>query len=809
MRRPSLSRLHRAGPALAFLLAFLPGSADAQVEASRDPWNEPFFYAGVSGVRLSGALAPDWSLGPLRTVGAQGPAGPLWFFLEVDEGRFLEVQGSKTADLLNGTAGLLLGGRVGGLRLEGGPLVGVQRLEGAHLIPGGSETELVLGGRAVVRSPTWRGVHAAVVVDVQRAFYREPLDVSRVSLRLGWASPFPEAVRSALVGDDAGRGAPPPPTFEVLRREDLADAGIVGWEELTAVLPGWSSWAPNGSATRLAPPGGGHPGAGRWRIVVDGIELPVRGVTGAALDRLPVPLHMVDSIRVHDGPGLLDGRPTDPGVLELFVHDPAGPMGGHVREAGNPRGDPGLAAGEMAENVDRLGRSEASWAGWGGPHGGVAVSAGYHDRYVREREGLLQLRRDHLLIDPSVVVHRLAGSAWARSGPAVHRVRWGRVEGRDYPHLDPLGREVMSDHQRDWVGLSGQVGLGMERAVEYGLAWGRRTLGTLPGDTTAALLDFREEELEGRVTVSLGAWTVSGVGARRRATGGPDLGDPTQTEGRLRVSTTVAGVGVSGAAGRADGRTVGDLLLQRAVVLRGDTELRLTAHLERASDTGLGSLWSWERRGLGLVERYGLTGNPEEAGALWRSQGEARLARLGTPDGVRWTAGLRVGRDGGLGRTDRGGRATDVPVVRVVSGAWAAGWGEVRLGDGDLRGATRLDLELGSRGVEAWRDLRARIPDARLRSTASWRPAPGLVLHGTARGWTGTRWDARWSEDGAPVKLPASFTVDVAARKTVWEGRGWLAVRVADLLDREAASHPLGIPPAMRLNLEAGVRFGG
>ena len=820
----------RASPPLAMLLALplaeLSGQEDIGTPAAEVSGVSVFMSGAFH--RLTGAGAAGFEARPFWSAGLIGRAGPGSLFGQVDISSFVPEEPDRA-----GYAVLaVFGGFLIDLRLPGattlaiGPTAGMLRISGPHLA-GPTEDEIVMGGRAELRLPRWRGWELAIVGDAQRVAYREPVDLDRLGIRLGRALPIPVAVVGHLIGAGAAKPSTEPIVSartaatsgfslpdRTLTRETLSRSGVIRFQDLGTLLGGWSMSSPNGVESSMVAPGGLPRGTEDWRVFVDNVEYPLEILGTRSLTRLPMSIAHVDSVQVFDGPGVVGGRIVTGGALHFFTNAPSEPRIAVQVSGWNGAGDPGLQV--PATNLDRLGGTHAGTIGYGTDSGGVAFEASTGGLFLTDppiNRRVRSLSPEGLPGGSHTTLERYGVAGHLYSSGGSHSARLASVGGRDFVFVDPLGGERLAENRVRWGSVSGGWRLSDRSGPQltYRSGFTRRSLLALPS-VTGTGLGFEEDVLDIGATLLVDRWSVTLDTRQIRARSTRfKITDPSTGWARVNVGRFGAGWSalVSG------GQQAGEASFEGLATWRRTLSRTMTAQASFlvgwGSGESLGSLWFWYRRGYGLLGAEGITvSEAEKPRAAFRLSSNVRLRHRDEQGTRRAEFGIRIRRGPpvqlALHRIDvRDGRPIprdSLTLVSNVYGGRASSWLDASKRWDMITVGARLDRELGVWGdalwVEGWRE----VPASQTRLSVDVRPAPDIDVGMTLRYQSETSWST-WNVPGSEVSgtVPGGIELDVSGRKTLWAGRLAASMRIEDILDRDQPSHPFGHSPGLRLNL--------
>jgi len=823
---------------LALPLATVTGQEERETSVEEVPRISLFMSGGFH--RLTGAGAAGFESRPFWSAGLTGETGPGSLFVQMDVSSFEPEDPDRTGfDVLSGFAGYLIHLQLPRATTLGiGPTVGMFRIRGPNL-EGPTEDEIVMGGRAELRLPPWRGWQFAIVGDAQQVRYREQVDLNRLGIRVGWVLPIPQAVARQIAGVSAARRATEPIVRarrtatsgsypdRTLTREALTRSGVSRFQDLGRLLGGWSISSPNGVESDLVPPGGLPRGTEDWRVFIDDVEYPLEILGTRSLAQLPLSIAHVDSIQVFDGPSVVGGRIATGGALNIFTNAPSGPRISGRISGWNAAGDPGLQ--ESGTNLDRLGGTVDGTIGYGTDSGGLALEASAEglsltDPPIRKRTN--SLSPEGLPERAHTTCTRIFGSAMARScrlgmvghlskATASHSARLAAVGGRDFIFLDPLGGERIAKNRIRWGSLSGRWSISGPSGPELSYRGGftRRSLLALPS-VTGSGLGFQEDVLDIGATLQVDRWNVT-LDARQIRARSKRFAISDPTTGWVRAN--VGRFGATWSAVVSGGQQAGKISLEGLGTSRRALSRTLTVHASLlvgwGSGESLGSLWFWYRRGYGLLGAEGITvseTNGPRSGS--RLSSDLRLRHLDEAGTKLGEVGVRIRRGPPVELAShqvsvREGRPVPHDSLTLHSGVYggrASAWLDTSKRWSTITIGARLVRELVLWGDNLWVEAWRQVPSSQTRLSMDVRPAPdievGLALrYESETSWSG--WNVPGSEVGGTV--PSGAEIDFSGRKTLWAGRFAAAIRIEDILDRNQPSHPFGHSPGLRLSLQA------
>lgn len=345
----------------------------------------------------------------------------------------------------------------------------------------------------------------------------------------------------------------------------------------------------------------------------------------------------IDSIQIHDGPGIVAGRLVSEGALHIFTSTPRCGRADARVSGSNAAGDPGIQL--RGPNLDRLGGAWSTLAGYGGERGGVTVAVADQGHFVTDP--VIRRRTRAATVDRlpggthSDLTHQVVAGD-LRNGGGTHRVLLASTSGRDFFFIGPLGGERVAQNRAVRGALSGSwLDVPGLAALSYRGTFTRRSLDALPSQAGTGL-GLRQDVFDVEVTSVRGRWAAS-VEARRVAARSDRyaLDDGAWHSLRGRLSRQGGDWTVAAATGAESGAPSLEGLVAWGGAVSPATRLALSVLGRWRVSDDPGSLWALARRSYALVEDGGVgsRGLGEAAASL---SGVAELAlRRSDPAGTR------------------------------------------------------------------------------------------------------------------------------------------------------------------------------
>jgi hypothetical protein len=695
------------------------------------------------------------------------------------------------------------------------------------------EMEMALGGTAILRR-SFLGWTVGAGLHARRVMLYEPLPQVLFFLEVGRSGRTPALLRRALEGAADSTDLAVDSTAEQAsagslvvartRRSDSDEIRRTGARQLSDVLralPDWDRTSLDRRTSWITPEGLAPFDGARADVLVDGIPVPLDLFGTLSLDRLPLELVAIDSLKARSLPGLGDGRFEPLGSLTFTTRHPrTGLALGAEGVLENPTDDPGpfRYADSPAPNVDKAGGAYSALVS--GTRGWLSASAGlkYVSDFVTD-EGFQS--RPISLRDPRV--HYPMIPTWAGWGSlriavasSRHTVRAGGSTRDDYLFLPMVGFEVPTEVHHWHTGASGEQRLGGALRFRYQAYISSEDLRESANDLdlTFDLLQMRRGLSAGLVRDGRLSWTlgggIDGDRVRSRLLAAPS--DRATAHARASVGAAVGElrVGIEGELRRTEGATSGD------VALRGETgPASFTAWRTSSSPAEQGGYWGLHRRGYGFLSSLGIEVE-EVAGPRDRVEEGAHLELAWNAGPVRLTPFARVSRSRGLMLSQSSLVLEEIRPehdgpVRLTGAALGSHW----MAGTELRWTPLEQLRIEARyrwlrvtsGDAFYRSAWASTPEHRYLQRVVWSPRGDLRLGWGIEGRSATTWSA-FARMGR-AQLPGHVVSELFAEKSLWEGRAHLCARISDVTDRERPLHPMGAAPGLSFAICGALRVGG
>ena len=411
---------------------------------------------------------------------------------------------------------------------------------------------------------------------------------------------------------------------------DLRRAGIVRVADIVHLAEGWSVDTIEGFTLNALPPGFPFKERPAFLVLIDDlpVELDQLGVT--SLNRLPLSLDDIESVRFESQPSLVRGRFAPGGVVDIKTRRPKRTIEVHGRHAtGSETGDPGpyQFTEFTSRNVERIGYDSSISAGSGGETywGDAAFRLARHyasddailDRYVAIGGP------DFRVLEKSAPSIRLG---WAPHSSNSDATAIGRASWIDEGFfLQPLGQETPVENTFQQAGVDGVLS-GVDRLIAAGslvatiheldasarnatpgLDWRTRSLqGDVAAPIGAVEVGARGEvqDIESRHSIDEDSWTSGGVYARwnRSDESGETRSSDTEVDGSAERSRGENAFALSATHRRWSDDIVGRISLSAARMLPEDSA----------------PFWYWREQGLAVLEQEGIV--VTAAGAIQAAQ---------------------------------------------------------------------------------------------------------------------------------------------------------------------------------------------
>ena len=643
------------------------------------------------------------------------------------------------------------------------------------------------------------------------------------------ASRFPAltlALGCAIVGSGtAQERADSTVLTQVIEGHTLRQAGVVRVADLLTLLDDWDP-ATIDELTWQAQPAGAAPLAdARWMVLVDGqrLDLDLFGTT--SLNRLPLPLGVIERVEVTRTPLIAGGDLATYGVIHFHtIEGSRGFRGGVWGTTGSEINDPGPFAvtPRATPNVDRIGNDLSGDVAYGGR--GWSVAGGLRFGRHNFTDPAIVTRYGSAAGDLGVKVTLVGG--WGRAGVRTARGRHDLLVLRsrldDHLPLDPFATELAVREQFTHVGASGTLDAGRRTAISYTASWSANDAAAR--GSAAMPFAWRAEvaALGGEVAATAGSLSLtSGARVRRIAVNAARPID----DDRLLLGTVYGSAAITrwalapvlrGAVTLAEGEAgVAAALGSRWRPAPGwlaQGELSFTRAV-RATDN---SIWGWAHRGDSLLTNPGLPITQD--GPLRRLSVAGADLALGRTAEARVNVRFTVLWRGYGGATITRQELAPVPITGTFAGPAEVvtdGSGQVLggLGQAVVRLGRRSRMTVAYRlagaveGDDAFRAAAATVPVHALRSTVAVSPAPGLDLWGMITWRSSTTWEdytgVEAVTDGAyRARVPGWVNLDLAVQKWFWHRRLRLHGGFRNVFGATVRYHPAGAELGSRFLLQ-------
>jgi hypothetical protein len=569
---------------------------------------------------------------------------------------------------------------------------------------------------------------------------------------------------------------------------DLRRAGLLRIGDLVSLAEGWSVDTIEGFTLIALPPGFPLKERPAYLVVIDDVFMDLDQLGVTSLNRLPLSLDDVESVRFESQPVLVRGRFAPGGIIRITTRRPEHSVEVHGRHAtGSETGDPGpyQFTEFNSRNVERIGFDSSISAGSGGE--------------TFWGDGAFRLARhyasDDAIIDRYVaiggpdfrVLEKTAPSArfgWAPSVSNSHATSFGRASWIDEGFfLAPLGQETPVENtfqqagvegmfvRRDRFSAGGTLAATVNeldasaRGATSALDWRTRSIeGTALASMRFGEIGARVEihDVEAQHSIANDSWTSGGVfGSWKSAhPSSTDMSWSTEVQAGVERSREENGASLTASYSRWNDETTSKLSLSAAQMLPEDSA----------------PFWYWREQGFAVLE---------DEGVPVVVDGEIQAAKVAGLDGsieLRSSEGRRKSFQAGFLARALGDLALeDGDSLRTNEDGVVAG---VSLSvDAPFRSTSRFHAWARAQdavgGSSLFREASRAAPQFAGRAVMSTTPFPSFDVDVTLRGQSSTT-VAAWAS------LDLNIQKYFAARRL----RGGLAFQ--NLLNNPYRTHPIG-----------------
>jgi hypothetical protein len=631
-------------------------------------------------------------------------------------------------------------------------------------------------------------------------------------------SPAPQQAPIAPASAQSVQDASAPatdPFLQIITARQIQEAGLVRVGELPLLFEGWDEVTLDGFdghlvAASLSP----HPGDG-WLVFIDGQEVSTRLFDSQALNRLPVALHDIARVEITRRPGLFGGRYVDSGLIHIQTWQPR--EGRSVRGSlwtGNESGDPGpyRYLGSTAIDVEQLGPDLDATVDIAGRRDWLRLSASISNHKPRDAANDRRLQTIMTVLPEIRRVSGLVRSHQER-GLLTYDFTAGLSEVADLFYFRPLGLEVPTNARFSWLSVSEELPVTDRFQVRMRTAYERSEMGH-HANLRDVDFDWHIDRLSGSVELAhAGRSTelIAGLGYdRETARTGYRLRQRFNQQARIYglMRRSVADRILTELSLQAE-REGNQTALRGALVTRGRVfaghYLSAIFSWSEQFFSADHALWYWIRQGYGILD---------DLGVGYSFSGEPDRSQRVTAD-LGWSASLPGGELAARlmvrGFTD----LTMEDQLLAFNQADQLFSGPVQLQPGVAGEIASADLSWTTRPARAWRqrihlthragvygdrlfkDAWMRLPEWTATGSWTWSPVPAFSLNARLTYRSPTSWpdyETADIESGGRYSqhVPSFWSLDVAARKWLWDQRLRASLVARNLFDRRVGYHPIG-----------------
>lgn len=610
--------------------------------------------------------------------------------------------------------------------------------------------------------------------------------------------------------------APVPAAGTIITGDMIESAGISQWHEIGLLTDGWYFGSVDGLTWQRSPRAVYHLAGASGEVYIDGRPVTLDQFDTFCLNRLPVDLSRVDSIRIESYPVIRDGRSVGPGSLEIFTGRPDKTVGMDGYAAfGNETGDPGpyRYTGAKLPNVDRAGEAAGIGGGLMTAFGDIGLSGSWSrffptDAAVYERNIAIYGHYPRQDIYTGALVFRYRSPKF----PIDIRAGFSRLD--DFFFAPAVGREIPVRQKHYNFSLAGAIKTSSAINLEYMFGW---QLNEPAYRENILNLDFdwRLHRITGDIKLTVSGGRLSGtVGAELisllpQTAYGLDNESVTRGEmyGSLELNISARlDLKTALAISRADNNTGLTGITDITWTTGTGSFLKLAATVTRQLPVDRGGFAYWTGRGYdfwvdhgGLVEAD-ITVDPDDYFSL------DLIGRTGPGSFLSGTADVFIRRGENINfeifdsepiENDR----LSLPWLAVTDDqqAFIAGF---RLG-GEIEYSDRLSQNVSYRYQDEFDSDRLfsarwqRIPRHEIQSRLVYRPRPGFTIMALIR-YRGRMVFEEFRQYGLTIgrpdlyRLNETYLLDLSARKLFCGRRLSAGLAVRNLFNERYRYHPLG-----------------
>jgi hypothetical protein len=248
---------------------------------------------------------------------------------------------------------------------------------------------------------------------------------------------------------------------------DASGIAAAGWHHLSDIvdaLPPGSAASTDGfnymlSGSRIGFVEASASGA-RWMVRLDGQAMPVAFEGLSLLDAIPVAITQIDSIVITEGPGVVDGRTTFLGTIDLYTRQPRrGPSAVVDYQHGDESGDPGpyRYTARNSPNVEKLGPFASGAVAMAGSRAAVDIAARYSSLNITDARIASRFPAVSGRLQTDVNASGGSGIVTGRFAGGQHRLIAGRGRFTGLMYLPASGLDRSARVIASHAGVSGNV----------------------------------------------------------------------------------------------------------------------------------------------------------------------------------------------------------------------------------------------------------------------------------------------------------------------------------------------------------------
>lgn len=283
-----------------------------------------------------------------------------------------------------------------------------------------------------------------------------------------------------------------------ITKDEIQQSGLMRLSDLFLLIDSWDVSTIDGITYQASPLGLNSYQHQEWKIFLNGNPIDIDFFGTKALDRIPVDLGQIDSIRIINQPGIYAGQKTTGGIIDIYTKRSDSGLSMNFRTGfGNETGDPGpyFYTDLSSPNVDKVGNIIATSFSYGAKDSyfnfGYKREIGYPiDKvFFRRNRDIAGNYNPEQKLESYYVDYSKTFDNFSYSISA------GESEFADFLFLRQYGREIPVNSKLSYLGSTGSFGESDHPLISYRFAYSSNRLSKRKNSLNLDF-DWKQEHLQ-------------------------------------------------------------------------------------------------------------------------------------------------------------------------------------------------------------------------------------------------------------------------------------------------------------------------